>query len=390
MSASPTLREGDVVAGRYRVEALVGSGGMASVYRARDEQLHRVVAVKVLDGPAGDAQQVKREQSEARLLASLNHPALVILFDAHLAEDGDPEPSFLVMEFVSGPNLQERISRGALPARDVRRMAEQLAEALSVVHARGVVHRDIKPANVLLAPSPVTGIDFAAKLGDFGIAQLRDSTRLTQVGTVIGTAAYLSPEQATGAKAEPPSDVYSLGLVLLESLTGTKEFPGTLIESLSARLTRDPVVPPSVGTDWSILLRSMLRRDPADRPSAAVVAESLRSFTDTSPAADAATVSFDETPTVAATAVLEPTAVLGEGATERLSSGNGASAAGPSGRHRRRLILGVSAVLVVIIATVVVISIPKAATAPVDAGSITQLDEPLKSDMQALLDAVSP
>ncbi|TXN32194.1 serine/threonine protein kinase [Lacisediminihabitans profunda] len=251
---------------------------MASVYRARDESLGRTVALKLFDSNATDAEALRRETSEIRLLASLNHHALVTLFDANVEDDRSDQRAYLAMELVDGPTLQARIERGPVAESDVAAMAADLAEALHVVHARGVVHRDIKPANILLAPSPVSNREFRAKLADFGIAHLIDSTRLTTPGTVVGTAAYVSPEQAKGEAPGAPTDIYALGLVLLETLTGTREFPGSMVESLGARLARDPVVPASLGTDWVQLLTAMTAQSPAERPSALEVAESAHAI----------------------------------------------------------------------------------------------------------------
>ena len=140
-----------------------------------------------------------------------------------------------------------------------------VASALAHVHERGIVHRDIKPANVLIPQTGGSRRVVHAKLADFGIARIVDSTRLTGVGSVIGTAGYLSPEQALGRDVGTASDVYSLGLVLLECLTGVREFPGSAVESAAARISRDPLVPEELGPEWSALLIGMTRRDPSER-----------------------------------------------------------------------------------------------------------------------------
>lgn len=273
-----TAIDGTVVGDRYRIDGLIGRGAMASVYRASDESLGRTVALKLFDSNTTDAEALKRETSEIRLLASLNHHALVTLFDANVEGDRSDGRAYLAMELVDGPTLQARIERGPVAESDVAAMAADLAEALHVVHARGVVHRDIKPANILLAPAPVSNREFRAKLADFGIAHLIDSTRLTTPGTVVGTAAYLSPEQAKGEAPGAPTDIYALGLVLLETLTGTREFPGSMVESLGARLARDPVVPASLGAGWVLLLTGMTAQNQAERPTALQVAESAHSI----------------------------------------------------------------------------------------------------------------
>ncbi|WP_425845726.1 serine/threonine-protein kinase [Agrococcus sp. TSP3-2-1] len=269
------LAPGRLLAERYRIGPLLGSGGTAAVHRATDELLGRTVAVKALVRAVGDDAAERRERAEIELLASVHHRSLVTLFDAGKAHvDGLPV-SFLVMELVEGPSLAQRLEEGPLPLAAVERLARDLAEALAVVHAHGIVHRDVKPANVLLAPAPLHRSAFDAKLADFGIAALIGADRLTATGTVLGTAAYLSPEQATGARVEASSDIYSLGLVLLEALTGRREYPGSLVESLSARLARDPEIPGELGYPWKSLLTAMTTRDPAERPTATAVLERL-------------------------------------------------------------------------------------------------------------------
>jgi serine/threonine protein kinase len=269
---------GELLDGRYLLDSRIGSGGMGVVYRARDETLGRTVAVKIFRDSAAEA---ARTTSETRLLASLNHSSLVTLFDARI---GETEPNYLVMEHVEGPTLRDRIAEGPLTPEEAAVMARDLAEALHVVHGAGVVHRDIKPSNILLRRSHVPGERYRAKLADFGIAYLIDSTRLTTPGTLIGTAAYLSPEQVRGAEPAPASDVYALGLVLVEALTGQRAFPQTgTHEAALARLTRDPEIPGSFGYAWRSLLTAMTARDPADRPSALEVVVAARHLGEPNP-----------------------------------------------------------------------------------------------------------
>ena len=271
----------DVVAGRYRVGTLIGRGGMAAVYRAQDLSLGRTVALKLFAAAGESEKDEGRKTSEIRLLASLKHHALVTLYDASDGSALDGEPAFMAMELVEGPTLSQLLDAGPLDRREVARMGADLAEALHVVHAAGIVHRDLKPSNVLLEDSTSPDRRFRVKLADFGIAYVVDSTRLTMPGTLVGTAAYLSPEQAKGEPPTPASDVYSLGLVLLESLTGERAFPGSMIEAATARLLRDPVVPESVGADWAGLLVAMTNRDPEQRPDAMSVARSIHEFSTT-------------------------------------------------------------------------------------------------------------
>ena len=259
---------------RYDLGEVLGRGGMAVVHRAHDRVLDRPVAIKVLRDTVDDTER-QRFTSEARTLARLSHIGLVTVLDAGVSS----ERPFLVMELVDGPTLAEKLTDGPLPLSEVASVGTQLARALAYAHEVGVVHRDVKPANVLLGP------DGRIKLADFGIARLLGETvRHTQTGTTIGTAAYLSPEQVQGHPVEAPSDVYSLALVLLETITGQREFPGSPTESALARLSRPPHLPDDLPPDLSALLRDMAATDPADRPSAAQVADRLDAWTTGTPA----------------------------------------------------------------------------------------------------------
>lgn len=254
-----------LLGGRYALGPVVGRGGMAQVLRATDTVLGREVAVKLFHPHVED---VDRTSSEIALLASLNHHGLVSLYDAGATEDGAP---FLVMELVDGPTLAACCLDGRLAPGRVAGIGADLAEALAHCHDRGVVHRDVKPANVLL-----TGDD-RAKLTDFGIARLVDAVRHTATGLTVGTAPYFSPEQVRGGVVGPPSDVYALGLVLLETLTGQREYADSdPVACAVERLHRDPVVPASLPAPWPSVLSRMTAADPADRPSAADVAAVLR------------------------------------------------------------------------------------------------------------------
>ncbi|MFB8146915.1 serine/threonine-protein kinase [Microbacterium sp. NPDC056003] len=256
--------------GRYRLEECVGSGSVARVHRAVDEQLGRTVAVKLMRDGSDDLCTPERAQNEMTVLASLSHPALVKLYDGRVRSDG---PSYLVMEYVDGETLAATLGRGPLPAARVRHLATELASALHVVHRAGVVHRDLKPSNILLAENPVPGLGEQVKLGDFGVAQLVDGTRITAAGTIVGTAAYLAPEQVRGEAAGPASDVYALGLVLLEALTGVRAYgQSSGIAAVMARLIDPPPVPGWVGPEWARLLTEMTATDAAHRPAALDIA----------------------------------------------------------------------------------------------------------------------
>jgi tRNA A-37 threonylcarbamoyl transferase component Bud32 len=305
--ARPVEAAGEqLLGGRYRIEELVGQGGMARVYRATDELLDRVVAVKVFAAAAVDDADRFRRESETRVLASLSHPSLVTLYDASTAPDGS---GYLVMEFVGGGTLADRIARGPLAPHHVASLAADLGEALQVVHAAGVIHRDIKPPNVLLRAAH--GRPFQATLADFGIAYLADAARMTTPGMAVGTAAYFSPEQARGAEPTPASDIYALGLVLIEALTGRRAFPQTTpIEAAVARLHTPPAVPSGFGYGWRSLLTAMTATDPLARPTAAEIAERARSLTtdEARPTAAVPVPTEPAVPTAAAAAVPVPLA----------------------------------------------------------------------------------
>jgi eukaryotic-like serine/threonine-protein kinase len=256
-----------VLAERYELHDVLGRGGMADVYRATDRVLDRQVAVKVLRDSAGDETDRLRFTAEARTLAGLSHAGLVTVLDAGITA----EQPFLVMELVEGTTLGRLCAARPLAPDRVRMIGAQVADAVAYAHGRGVVHRDVKPGNVLV------GRDDRVKLADFGIARLLgDTVRHTRTGHAIGTAAYLAPEQVQGEELTPAVDVFSLGLVLLEALTGVRAYPGTPTESALARLSRPPHVPVELGDDWRTLLTAMTAREPADRPTAAQVAERLQ------------------------------------------------------------------------------------------------------------------
>lgn len=256
--------EGRTLAGRFDLGEVLGRGGMADVHRAHDRVLHREVAVKLLRETTANQRDRDRFASEAQTLARLSHQHLVMLLDVGTADD----LPFLVMELVEGPTLASEIAAGPVAAPTLTRIARQVSEALAYAHSVGVVHRDVKPGNVLL------GEHQRAKLADFGIARLvGDTVRHTQTGTTIGTAAYLSPEQVQGRDVTGAADVYALGLVMIEAMTGERVYPGTPTEAAVARLHRDPEVPRHLAHHR--LLMDMTRRDPEARPSAAEVALEL-------------------------------------------------------------------------------------------------------------------
>jgi len=248
---------------------------MATVYRAIDESLGREVAIKVFR--TGAAADLTRHEEETRLLATLSHHGIVTLLDAGV-DDTDPAERhpFLVMELVEGTNLEDALAHRTLNAREVSEIAYDMGEALEFVHAHGVVHRDIKPSNIMLVDYGTTQFRARARLTDFGIALDAESSRLTSDTATTGTAAYLSPEQAQRSDVSSASDVYQLGLVLLQCFTGRLAFPGEPIESALARLTSDPEIPDDLPDDWPLILRSMLARDPEQRPDIAELTMAFR------------------------------------------------------------------------------------------------------------------
>lgn len=254
-----------VAAGRYRLGREIGHGGKARVFLARDLLLRREVAVKIFRARAGEPEELRLQDAEAKLVASLNHSALTTLYDAGV-DLGDPERPqiYLVMEHVRGGDLRDRLRRGALGPQEVASLGFDIGSGLQYLHESGFVHRDIKPANILLGEHR-EGERLRGKLADFGISSLIGRGESGE--SITGTAAYLSPEQAEGHEAGPDSDVYSFGLVLLEALTGRTEFPGDVATSALARLERDPVIPASVPPELAAILAGMTKRDRAERLS---------------------------------------------------------------------------------------------------------------------------
>jgi serine/threonine protein kinase len=249
---------------RYELGRLLGRGATSRVFRAYDRETGKHVAIKLFN-PETVALDEHRRLQEIRILGALRHPGLVELYDAG-SENGQP---YLAMELVEGPNLADRIAMGPLTTAEVNGLASSLADALAHVHAHGITHRDLKPANVLLdADRPL--------ISDFGIAQAYDSTRITATGAVVGTAAYMAPEQVLGDKVGPPADIYALGLMLLECLTGMREYLGSMVESAVVRLHRPPRIPAGLPQRLEDLLRQMTSLRPDARPSAQTVLTALR------------------------------------------------------------------------------------------------------------------
>ena len=247
--------------GRYRLLRRIAVGGMGEVWEANDDALARAVAVKVLrDEFAGDAGFLERFRTEARNSAALHHPHIAALFD-YGEQDGS---AYLVMELVVGEPLSDLLEREpVLPPRRLLPMLAQTARGLHAAHLAGVVHRDVKPGNILLARSG------KVKITDFGVSLAADQKTMTATGMVMGTAQYLSPEQAVGRPATPLSDLYSLGVVAYEGLAGKRPFTGPTAVDIAVAHVNDPVppLPASVDKKLAALVLRLLSKEPADRPA---------------------------------------------------------------------------------------------------------------------------
>ncbi len=255
---------------RYTLVRPLGRGGKSTVYEADDRLLARKVAIKVFRTRAETAAALQEQETEARIIAALNHYALTTLLDAGVdATDPEHPQIYLVMEYIPGTDLKQRLLGGELGWMQVAFLGHDLCEGLQYLHEAGFLHRDVKPANILIADRDA-GSRLRGKLTDFGIASLVGRPQDEEF--VTGTAAYLSPEVVEGSDAVAGSDVYSLGLVLLEALTGRVSFPGGVEESAFARLDRDPEIPTGVPEGLRSLLRAMTARDPMARPDPGVAA----------------------------------------------------------------------------------------------------------------------
>jgi eukaryotic-like serine/threonine-protein kinase len=256
------MSAGDVIAGRYELVELIGRGGMSSVWKAHDRLLDRTIAIKSLHEQfTQDEEYVERFRREARSVAQLSHPNIVTVID----RGEDEGRQYIVFEYVEGENLKQLIERsGPLPVRDALLLTLQMARALGFAHERGLIHRDVKPQNVLLNE------DGQPKMTDFGIARSVDVEGVTVTGTVLGTSEYIAPEQARGQRVDALTDVYSLGVVLYELMTGRVPFQGENFVAIALRHVNEPApsvlelrpdCPPRVGT----AVERALAKRPEDR-----------------------------------------------------------------------------------------------------------------------------
>jgi serine/threonine protein kinase len=318
------------LSGRYEIGERLGSGGMSSVYRATDRILERTVAVKVLAEHLSDDERfVARFRREALAVAKLIHPNIVQVYDTGI-DDGR---HYIVMEFVEGLSGAQILQRqGPLDFATAAEVGAQACAGLDYAHRRGIIHRDVKPGNLMIVGGPAGGGDqLTVKLTDFGIARAVEQTRITQVGSVVGTAAYLAPEQVRGEEATPATDVYALGVVLYQFLTGRLPYEGSSLAELAVRQQNERPLPPSAYEDevpetlGAAVLRA-LEGDPARRYAsadelAAGLQLGLRGEDVSLPAAEEAT----------------PTRVLaGETATRRLERSEPRAASAPARRPAAR------------------------------------------------------
>ncbi len=363
--------------GRYELGDRLGGGAVADVYRALDDRLQRPVAIKLFRGDAAD--QLQRHEAEMRTLAALDHPSLVTVFDA--GTDEETNRPFLVMQLVEGSTLADELRSGSMTEDRAARYGAELADALGYVHERGLVHRDVKPANVLISE------DGRVHLADFGIARIVDSAHETKTGDVLGTPAYFAPEQVAGETVGPLADIYALGIVLFECMTGRRPFEGTAVEVAMARVAREPDIPADLPGSWRQLLTAMTRRDPSARPSAADVATALRSI-----AAGEALQHTVAMPATATTAL--PPAALATQAMPSVpaSAPTMTPSAAPARRGPARGVVVVMLLVVAAVAAAVIVAVNRSG----DNSSGTakhgkpHLNQPLERDVRHLENLVHP
>lgn len=348
----------ELIAGRYRIEGRLGSGGMSTVHLATDERLERKVAIKLLaEHLADDPAFISRFRHEALAAARLVHPHVVQVFDFGLDESSHRH--FIVMEHVSGASCSQLLrDRGSLAADEVARITSDAAEGLGYAHRHGVIHRDVKPGNLLVADSG------RVKLADFGIAKATEQSSVTQVGSVLGTAAYLAPEQARGEEASPRSDIYALGVVAYQLSVGRLPYEATSLSELVLEQQQgappqlrelDPAIPEA----FSAAVASALDLDPDLRPAdatefAAIVrgeasaypTAATRAIAGSGPATAATVAAGAEAPTGLTAVSQRPARPPGSRRAQPAASTNGKPARS-QGKSRR---LGLAALIVLVLA----------------------------------------
>lgn len=259
------LVEGQLIHNRYRLDSRLAQGGMGEVWKGYDIQLNLVVAIKALRGDLSDVEAKRRRlRIEARNSADLAHPNIAALFD-YYENDGI---GFLIMEYVDSDSLADIYRKqGIIKPLDLLPILVQVARGLYVAHSHGIIHRDVKPANIMVSE------DGEVKITDFGVSTSTNQAQITQDGMVVGTAQYISPEQAQGKKATPQSDIYSLGVVAYEGLCGHRPFTGTTPIDIAAAHVNEavPPLPDTVDVQLAQFVMSMLSKDPRDRPADALV-----------------------------------------------------------------------------------------------------------------------
>lgn len=369
--------------GRYVLSDRLGRGGMATVYRAEDTHLERTVAIKMLHDGEGSTAVANRAHNEKALLAAVNHPSIVTLYDAQLLPD---RPRYLVMEFVDGPTLARRLRTGPMRPRQVARLARDLSQGLAVVHGLGIVHRDVKPSNVLLGRDPGGG-PRTAKLADFGIACQVGSPRMTSPGIVLGTFTYMAPETLRDAEPDTPVDVFALGLVLLEALTGEPTYPASATGrgAAAARIMNPPTIPADLDDAWRELLGAMTRLDPAERPTAAEVSHAagrlMRADAETRPLADVPAGPASAETSSGAASDAGTAATTPDPSTDHSTDHS-------TGRKRRRAVAGIAAASALAVTGALVMGLstasppssvgPRQATAGLDRAVIAPAETPVE------------
>jgi serine/threonine-protein kinase len=370
--------EGNILAGRYRLGEVIGRGGMSTVYRAEDLRLERTVAVKVMSAALAeqDPVSIARFEREARAAASLTHPGIATVYDT--GTEGDTR--YIVMELAPGRSLQTIIQEEApLPPARAAEIAAKVADVLSVAHSAGIVHRDIKPGNVMVAPNG------SVKVLDFGIARASGGATLTQVHSVVGTVAFMSPEQAMGQPTDARSDIYSLGCVLYAMLAAKPPFMAEVTAAVLHQHTSVPPRPlrevaPNVPAALDALVMEMLAKDPAQRPqTAAEVRDRLRASIDPT----AATVAIVPPPALeptqiaparpdpAAAAAMAPAAAAAEPPPTRPGGRTGPPPDAGRGSPGRGLAIAALVLLLAVIAVVAAIALASGSSSSNNSSSST-------------------